>query len=123
MPCSPPSRRPSPSRRRIALLRLWLALALAAGPWWQQAWAMGGAQDIPAMAICSVGSGASGGAPAHLAPHCHLCCGNQAPHAPPTIGAPGAAAIGISYPLAAALRAHEPVRTARVSPQARAPPA
>lgn len=119
---SPSLARPSSQRRLLprALLCLSLALAMAAGPWWQQAFARG-TKDIPAMAICSVGN-AAGSAPAHLASgHCQLCCGSQAQHALPDSSVADAAA-GISYPLSAPARAERSASLAPGAPRARAPP-
>ncbi|ALU91252.1 DUF2946 family protein [Herbaspirillum rubrisubalbicans] len=117
---------PAPRRRWLrwpAWACLWLVLALVAAPWWQQA-AARSLGDVPAMAICSVGGGNSGNAPAHVtAGHCPLCCGHQAATPAPSSGWDSAPVSAMSYPLARAL---PPLRSASLapgSPQARAPPA
>ncbi|WDZ95544.1 hypothetical protein Herbaro_18990 [Herbaspirillum sp. WKF16] len=93
---------------------------MAAAPWWQPAFARG-AQDIPAMALCSAGSG---GAPAHLAAgHCQLCCGSQLPQSLPESGPAAAIASGASYPLAPAGLAERSASLAPGAARARAPPA
>lgn len=109
---------------RRALLCLGLAAAMAAGPWLPSAFARA-PQDSPAMAICSVagGAGNSGGAPAHAAAHCQLCCGSQPPYPLPAAGLAAAAAPGISYPVARASRTSASPSLAPGSPRARAPPA
>jgi hypothetical protein len=123
--------RPSPTR--LALRRPWLRLqvwtslalllAMVAAPWWQQA-AARTLRDSPAMAICSVGGGASGNAPAHLAAsHCPLCCGTQAATPAPDSSFDTTVLPGISYPLAGAALRLRPLSLAPGSPRARAPPA
>ncbi|MBP1317682.1 hypothetical protein J2X56_004993 [Herbaspirillum sp. 1173] len=123
--------RPSPTR--LALRRPWLRLqvwtslalllAMVAAPWWQQA-AARTLRDSPAMAICSVGGGASGNAPAHLAAsHCPLCCGTQAATPAPDSSFDTTVLPGIGYPLAGAALRLRPLSLAPGSPRARAPPA
>jgi|GEM_PF-884755 len=127
--------RPSPTR--LALRRPWLRLqvwtslalllalllAMVAAPWWQQA-AARTLRDSPAMAICSVGGGASGNAPAHLAAsHCPLCCGTQAATPAPDSSFDTTVLPGISYPLAGSTLGLRPLSLAPGSPRARAPPA
>ncbi|EIJ45273.1 hypothetical protein GWL_35880 [Herbaspirillum sp. GW103] len=122
--------RPSPKRlaprrpwlRRQGWVSLALVLAMVAAPWWQQALART-LRDVPAMAICSVGGGASGNAPTHLAAgHCPLCCGSQAAWPAPDCSLDTTVMPGVSYPLA---RTAARVRSASLAPgsaQARAPP-
>ena len=123
--------RPSPTR--LALRRPWLRLqvwtslalllAMVAAPWWQQA-AARTLRDSPAMAICSVGGGASGNAPALLAAsHCPLCCGTQAATPAPDSSFDTTVLPGISYPLAGSALRLRSLSLAPGSPRARAPPA
>ena len=126
-----PRLRPFPPR--LALRRPWLRLqvwtslalllAMVAAPWWQQA-AARTLRDSPAMAICSVGGGASGNAPAHLAAsHCPLCCGSQAASPAADSSFDTTVLPGISYPLAGTAPRLRSLSLAPGSPRARAPPA
>lgn len=127
------SSRLRPFPPRLALRRPWLRLqvwtslalllAMVAAPWWQQA-AARTLRDSPAMAICSVGGGASGNAPAHLAAsHCALCCGSQAASPAADSSFDTTVLPGISYPLAGTAPRLRSLSLAPGSPRARAPPA